>query len=120
MSDVQELLDQARVLGEAIANHPHVQAFTKAREQTENDAEARQLLGAYQEQAQRVRQLEAEQKPIEVADKQKLAECEQKMASNEALKALMRTQADYVALMNQVNRAMEAPLSGTGQSGGAT
>ena len=111
MAEVRNLLDQARALGEAIAGHPLVQAFTAARAQVEKDTEAQQLLKAYEDQARRVRRLEAEQKPIEVADKHKLAECEQKMASNEALKELMRRQADYLALMNQVNRAMETPLA---------
>lgn len=120
MTDIQELLDRARALGEAIANHPHVQAFSAAREKVEKDAEAQQVLKAYEEQARHVRQLEAERKPIEVADKRKLAECEQGMASNEALKELMRRQADYVALMNQVNQAMEAPLAARRTSAGTS
>jgi hypothetical protein len=32
------------------------------------------------------------------------------MASNEALKQLMRTQADYLELMNRVHEAMEGPI----------
>ena len=120
MTDVQELLDRARALGEAIANHPHVQAFAAAREKVEKDAEAQQVLKAYEEQAQHIRQLETARRPIEVADKRKLAECERKMASNDALKELMRRQADYVALMNQVNRAMEAPLAASRKPGGVS
>jgi len=111
MAEIEALLERARALGEAIANHPYFQAFTEARKKTENDTEAQGLLRAYAEHAQRVRQLQAEQKPIEVADKRKLAEYEQQMASNSALKELMRAQTDYVALMNQVNQAMEAPLA---------
>jgi cell fate (sporulation/competence/biofilm development) regulator YlbF (YheA/YmcA/DUF963 family) len=117
MAEIQELVDRARALGEAIANHPDVRAFAAARTRVEKDAEAQQLLKAYEEQARHIRRLEAEQKPIEVADKRKLAECEQRMASNDALKELMRRQADYVALMNQVNRAMEAPLAANRERG---
>ncbi len=120
MAEAQELLDRARALGEAIANHPLVQAFAAARAGVEKDTAAQQVLKAYEEQARHIRQLEAEQKPIEVADKRKLAECEQKMASNEALKELMRRQADYVALMNEVNRAMEAPLAASRKSAGTS
>jgi cell fate (sporulation/competence/biofilm development) regulator YlbF (YheA/YmcA/DUF963 family) len=120
MTEIQELLDRARALGEAIANHPHVQAFTAAREEVEKDAEAQQVLKAYEEQARHIRRLEAKRKPIEVADKRKLAECEQRMASNDALKKLMRRQADYVALMNQVNRAMETPLAANRKPGGVS
>jgi cell fate (sporulation/competence/biofilm development) regulator YlbF (YheA/YmcA/DUF963 family) len=119
MASTQELLEQARALGEAIASHPHVQAFMKAKARTEADSDAQRVLGDYQKQVQRIRKLETEQKPIEVGDKRKMAECEQAMASNDALKELMRTQADYVALMNQINRAMETPLAGAGKSGEA-
>lgn len=118
MAEIQELLDQARALGRAIANHPDVQAFLAARKEVDADGDTQQLLKAYTTQAQHIRNLETQQKPIEVGDKRKLAECEQKMASNEALKQLMRTQADYVALMNQVNRAMEESLAGARESGG--
>jgi cell fate (sporulation/competence/biofilm development) regulator YlbF (YheA/YmcA/DUF963 family) len=111
MEGVQELLERARALGKAIASHPRVQVFMAAREKVEKDAACQEVLKAYSEQAKRVRELEAQQKPIEVTDKRKLAECEQKMASNDALKELMRAQADYIELMNQVNRSMEEPLA---------
>ena len=113
MAEVQELLEKAHALGEAIAKHPYVQAFVAARERTEKDPQAQELLKAYSQQAERIRRLEAQGKPIEVADKRKLAEFEQKLASDAALKDLMRAQVDYVTLMNQVNQAMEAPLAGT-------
>lgn len=116
MAETRELLNQARALGEAIARHPAVRAFIAARKKTNSNTEAQQLLKRYSEQAARVRELEAQHKPVEVADKHKLAECEQKMASNEALKELMRAQADYVGLMNQVNQAMEGPLAQSQQS----
>ncbi len=120
MADSQELIERARALGEAIANHPNVRAFVNARAEVEKNTDAQELLKAYGEHAQHIRKLEAEQKPIEVADKHKLAEYEQQMASNEALKKMMAAQVDYVALMNQVNQAMEAPLSAIQKSGEAT
>jgi len=118
MSDIRELLEQARRLGQAIAGHPHVRAYFAAQADVDRDPAAQQLLAAYTEQARRIRDLERQMKPVEVADKRKLAECEQKLAGNPALKALLRAQADYVALMNQVNRAMEEPLAALGPKGG--
>ena len=111
MADTQELIDQAHALGEAIAKHPDVQTFLRARTEVESSADAQELLKAYSAHAQHLRKLEVEQKPIEVADKHKLAEYEQQMASNEALKKMMAAQVGYVALMNQVNQAMEAALA---------
>lgn len=111
MADIRGLLDQARALGEAIAKHPHIQVFLAAQDNARKDGEAQQLLEAYKKQAEHIRLLEAQRKPVEPADKRKLADYEQKLASNPALKELMRAQADYVALMNQINRAMEGPLA---------
>ena len=116
MADTQDLVRRAAELGEAIANHPDVQAFMTARAAVEKDAEAQALLKAYAEHANRLRQFEAEQKPIEVEDKHKLAQYEQQMASNDALKSMMATQVNYVALMNQVNSAMEGPISAAHKS----
>jgi hypothetical protein len=105
MDDLQELMDKAGALGQAIAAHPRMREYNAARD--------------YAKQAERIRELERNQKPVEVADKQKLAEIEGRMAGNDAFKRLMRCQADYVELMNQVNRAMEAPLVTPSNAGAA-
>lgn len=115
MSDVQDLLKKADELGRAIAGNEKVRAYLTARTAVQNDSDAQALLRDYQAQAVHVQQLQAQQQPIEVADKQKLAELEGKMAGNESLKGLMRTQADYIELMNKINQAMEKPLSDSPQ-----
>ena len=111
MSDMQDLLARAGVLGEALAAHPTVRGHYDAQRAVRTDTSAQQLLRDYQDHAKRMRQLEAEQKPVEVEDKRKLRDLEQQMARHETLKRFMRTQADYVALMAQVNAAMDAPLA---------
>ncbi len=110
MADTQELLTKAHALGEALAAHAAVQAYLEAQRTLRADSAAQQLLRDYQAQFARVRQLEADQKPIEVEDKHKLRDFELQMARHETLKKFMRAQADYVALRNQVDRAVDAPL----------
>ncbi len=114
MSEIQELLSKARSLGEALAAHPRVTAYFAAQRAARADEPAQKLLQEYHNHLNRMHQLEAEQKPIEVADKHKLRDLETRIAGDDALKKLMRAQADYVDLMNQVNQAMEAPLAGLG------
>lgn len=111
MNQTQELINQAKSLGEAIARHPDVRAFFSARGEVERDTAAQELLKKYHLQAQRVQQLTAERKPIEPEDKKKLLEYEQEMAGNPALKKMMAAQVGYIALMNRVNQAMETPLA---------
>lgn len=111
MSDMQSLLDQARALGEAIAAHERVRAFVDAQITVQKDSEAGTLLRDYYQQVEHVQKLQQEQKPIEVSDKQKLAELETKMSTNSVVSGLMRAQADYTELMNQVNNTMGNTLA---------
>lgn len=115
MADLQELLTKARVLGEALAGHPRVRAHYEAQRAVRDDAAAQKLLQDYQTQLNHIRRLEAERKPVEVADKHKLRDLEARMAGHEAFKNLMRTQADQVEIMAHVNRAIEEPLAALAQ-----
>lgn len=111
MPDIEDLLAKARALGEALAVHPCVRAHYDAQRAVHRDTGAQKLLEDYQTQLSHIRDLEAQRQPVDVAQKQKLHSLETQMAGHESLKALMRTQADYVALMNQVNRAIDDPLA---------
>lgn len=111
MAELEQLLDQARLLGEAIVAHPKVKAYLEAQRGVRDDQEARRLLTEYQQQATKVQQLTSQGQSIEPELKQQLSACEQAMASHESLKNLMRAQADYIDLMNRINQAMEEPLA---------
>lgn len=114
MVNTQELLTMARTLGESLAAHPTVKAYYDAQRAARSDPAAQTLLRDYQAQLTYVQQLEEQQRPIEVADKQKLKTLEGQMAANEALKTLMRCQTDFVALMSNINRAIDDPLASLG------
>ncbi|MEP0845911.1 MAG: YlbF family regulator [Phycisphaerae bacterium] len=111
MSDIDDLVNQARALGEAMARNPRIQAYIAAQQAVAADASARGLLGNYQQHAEQLHRLEAAGKPIEPEMKRKLAEFEQSLASNDVLKNLMRRQADYIEVMNRVNQAMEGAMA---------
>lgn len=111
MNDFQPLLDQARSLGEAISHHPRVTTYLAAQRAAKNDPTAQQLFRNYQDQIARIRTLEEQRKPVEVADKHTLADLESQVASNECLKALMKAQVDYVELMSRIQQAMDNPLA---------
>ncbi|MBK9128606.1 MAG: YlbF family regulator [Phycisphaerales bacterium] len=120
MHDTASLIEKAEALGAALAGNGVVQAYFAAQRAVRADKTAQELLSAYQSQLARLRELEAAQKPIEVADKQKLRDLETSMAGHEGLKALMRAQTDYVDLMNRVNQAMDTPLAALARQEPAT
>ncbi|MBN2447450.1 MAG: YlbF family regulator [Phycisphaerae bacterium] len=107
----QTLVQQARALGQAIAAEPCVKAHVQSQQAIQADTDAQKLLREYNEHMQRMRTLESTGKPIEPSDKHKLADFEAALASNDLVKQLMRTQADYIELMNAVNNAMSEPMS---------
>ncbi len=111
MDDMQDILDLAKRLGRRIAEHPRAAAYLEAQKALRDDLEARALFEQFHKQIEHIRSLERSGKPVEVADKRKLEECEQRIASNPTLKRFMRAQADYVELMNRVERAMHDAIS---------
>ena len=111
MSDIAPIVDKARDLGKAIAGHPRVQSFFEAQQAINEDTETSRLINDYQKHAQHIQELASQQKPIEVDDKKKLADYEQRMAANELFKQFTRVQVDYLDLMSQVNRGMEEALA---------
>jgi cell fate (sporulation/competence/biofilm development) regulator YlbF (YheA/YmcA/DUF963 family) len=103
---MEDLLRKAEDLGKSLAEHARFKALMAARDGVVGDPEAQKLLGGYQQQAEKVERLAYENKPIEAADKQRLAQLEGAVASNDKLKKLMEAQADFSELMSKVNRAI--------------
>jgi cell fate (sporulation/competence/biofilm development) regulator YlbF (YheA/YmcA/DUF963 family) len=108
---MDEIVDRSKKLGKAIAAHPRFKALLTARDAVRADAEATGIMKQFQEQLDKVHRLEIEQKPIEVADKQELAKCQQALVSNEKLKALQKAQVDHADLMRQMNDAIFSQLA---------
>ncbi len=106
---MDEIIALAERLGKLIAAHPRTKALEQAAAAIRDNGEAQELLQAHQKQVAHIQQLEAEIKPVEVADKQKLGQLEAKIASNELIKSLMKVRADYAELMQKVNAAIESP-----------
>ena len=119
LPETQRILEQARELGRALADHPHVRAWHEASRAVQEDSQARQLLEEYHKQVEHIRKLEAEVKPVEVADKRKLADLQAQVAGHELIKRMMAAEADYVTLLRQVNQAIAAAMGPAPQSGAA-
>lgn len=111
MPELDDILKQARAVGDLIATLPAVSLYFEAARRIESDAGARQLLSDYQREAQALREREMSGRPVEVADKQRFAAIESRVAGHELVKAFSRAQADYVEVMDRVTRAMHEPLA---------
>jgi len=107
---MESLVEMAGRLGKQIAAHERTQSLKQAQEAVNSNDEARTLIGSYQQQLQRIQSLEQQQQPIEIADKHKLQEIEQKISLNDQIKELTRRQADFVELMGRIKQAIDDEL----------
>ena len=105
-----QIINQASELGKLIANSPAGKALLKARQELQADQQAHKMLEDYQDQMQRIAQLEKDTKPVEPEDKRKLIELQQQVASHSTLKLWIKAQADFSQLMYKVNQAIAEPF----------
>jgi hypothetical protein len=62
-------------------------------------------------QSEKIAALERQNKPVEVEDKHKLQEINDKLVANEVFKKHMIAQVEYVDLMRKVNQAIGKALA---------
>jgi cell fate (sporulation/competence/biofilm development) regulator YlbF (YheA/YmcA/DUF963 family) len=103
---MERILDMARSLGREIGQHERFARFRKAEHAVESDEAARGLRQSLETQAEKIARLEYTQQPVEPQDKRKLMELRNQAHANPLLQELARAEADYMELMNKVNRAM--------------
>jgi len=110
---MEKAIELAEQLGKAISQSPQALALRTAREHFASHPDLVQLLRDYQMQADKIAQLERENKPIEVEDKHKLEELHNKLIAAEPFKKLTSAQVEYIDLMRRVNEAMQKHLTET-------
>ena len=101
---MEKILELARQLGEAMAEHPVGKKYLDVKSQLDADPAARQLIGDYEQAAMSIGQKEQQGRPIEPEDKRKLNEIQGKIAGNAAIKLWMQAQMEYLNLLRQVNQ----------------
>jgi cell fate (sporulation/competence/biofilm development) regulator YlbF (YheA/YmcA/DUF963 family) len=105
---VQEIIEAAERLGKLIAESSRAKELEAAAGAVRNHPEAQRLLREHGRQLAHIQRLEAQVKPVEVADKHKLAELEAKLAGHALIKALLKAQADFAEMMHLVNDAIQS------------
>lgn len=106
MATTQEILSEAKALGEKIAEHGAAKKFEEAVKALQDDVEAQRLLTDYQRFVTTIAEKEQQGKPIEVEDKHKLDELQKGVMRNANLRTFQMAQMDYLDLMRQVDAAI--------------
>ena len=110
MDQIVEIADR---LGKALAGSPQAAALRAARKDMDAQPELKQALTDYQDHSDKLARLQEENKPIEIEDKHKLQDLENKLFASDVFKRFTAAQVDYVDLMRQVNGALQKHLATT-------
>lgn len=108
---MDEILDLAGKLGQAIARDARYKAVVEMEKQIAKDEPTRTLLAEYTAQQRKIAELEENMKPIEPADKRRLQELHERVAGNALVKRFSMAQFEYASLMRQVDEAIQSELA---------
>jgi len=109
---MEDILELAGRLGRKIAEDSRGRRLSKARAELEADQTARDLLASFNEQQQKMLELEANGRPIEPEDKRRMADLHARVISSILIKDLLRAEADYAELMAAVSAKIEDGVFG--------
>ena len=107
---MEDIIAMAERLGKAISASPQAAALRQAQAAMRADETASKLLKDYQAQTEKIAQLEAEQKPVEVDDKHKLEDLHKKLVATDTFKKFTAAQVEYVDVMRRVNDAIRTQM----------
>ncbi len=107
---MEDIIAMAERLGKAISASPQAAGLREAQAAMQADEVTSKLMADFQAQTQRIAQLEAEQKPVEVEDKRKLEDLHGKLISMKMFKTFTAAQVEYVDVMRRVNDAIRVQM----------
>jgi len=126
MPTTEEIMDQAKALGEQIAEHDAAKKFIDAVARLEKDTQAQQAVNDLNRFIGTLAQKQQAGGAIEVEDKRKLEELQNAVVMHPVLRTFQTAQMDYVDLLRKVDEAMisqsdlpEPEAGPGGDSGGA-
>ena len=110
---VDEIINLADRLGKAINDSPQAAKLQAARQELDKQEDIKLLLRDFHAQSEKMAKLEEANKPIEVDDKHRLQELQDKLISQEVFKKFTAAQVEYVDLMRRVNETLRKQLAKT-------
>lgn len=106
---MEKILEAANRLGHLLAQNDIVKRYTDILEKLHKDEEAKNLLDEYIVFLNDYRRKEEEGTVIEVEDKKKLTELNEKVKESSLINEFMATQGYYMNIMQQVNEKIARP-----------
>lgn len=112
MPTTEEILDAAKKIGQMVTEHDAAQKLEAAIKALDNDADAKQSMGAFNQHLQALAAKEASGQPIEVEDKRTLETLQQAVVMNIHLRNFQTAQMDYVDLLRKIDEQITGEPAG--------
>ena len=107
---MEDILELATKLGEAIAADPRYTAVVQLEGQIAGDDAIKKLLEDFNAQQAKMAGLEKDMKPIEPDDKRRLQELQEQVIAKDLIKKLSVARYEFANLMKQVDEAIQSKL----------
>jgi cell fate (sporulation/competence/biofilm development) regulator YlbF (YheA/YmcA/DUF963 family) len=107
---MEKALAAAAELGKQIAQDDAFRRLRAAEEAVQGDEASQKILQDFDRQRRKIEDLEQSGKPVEPEDKHEMIRLSDAVHSAPKLQELVRAQADYMELMNRVNKAIQQAL----------
>jgi cell fate (sporulation/competence/biofilm development) regulator YlbF (YheA/YmcA/DUF963 family) len=107
---MEDAVAAAEELGKLIAQNEAFRRLRTAEDAVQGDADSQKILQEFDRQRRKIEELERDQKPVEPEDKHEMIRLSDAVHSAPKLQELVRAQADYMELMNRVNKAIQQAL----------
>lgn len=111
MATTEEIMKDAKALGEKLASHEAVKKAKEALERFEKDKDAQQVMQQFSQTLQTLAQKEASGQPIEVSEKKQLQTLQASMAHNLTMQQFQIAQMDYEDLLRKVDQEVTGPAT---------
>jgi cell fate (sporulation/competence/biofilm development) regulator YlbF (YheA/YmcA/DUF963 family) len=108
---MEKVIELAQRLGQEIHHHKRYRQLREAEKRALADPEAGKIQDDLEKQLLKMRDLERQMKPVEVADKRELSRLQDLARANPGLQELLKVQADYFEMMDKVNSTILTEMS---------
>jgi cell fate (sporulation/competence/biofilm development) regulator YlbF (YheA/YmcA/DUF963 family) len=112
---MEDALAAAAELGRRIAQDEAFRRLRAAEDAVQGDAASQKILEEFDRQRRKIEALERARKPVEPEDKREMVRLSDAVHGAPQLQELVRAQADYMELMNRVNKAIQQALLPAGK-----
>lgn len=107
---MDKIIEAAGALGRLIANTERFRRLRIAEEAINADAATKQLLRSFEAKRDQILELEHNRSPVEPELKREMQRLSDEVHANAPLQELAHAQADYMEMMNRVNKAIRAAM----------